>query len=238
MIFRIVFIILFSLISLKLYAKQTAFDLSSEKIKIDFEDSEPNLIIFGYKKSKGFVVLKIRGPQQKVILQNKKKILGMWTWKKSGEFTYPALYHFYTNKKSNDIDFRIKKDLFDNIKLKGKDNDNLKKDLIEKKRALGLFMVKNSSLVSIEETTPNFFKIPIEVPFNAPTGIYTVILELFDKNGKLLESSTKKVTVEKTGLNSMIFYLAHRYSFFYGFVSVIIAILLGISAGLIFRRFF
>jgi len=74
--------------------------------------------------------------------------------------------------------------------------------------------------------------------FNAPTGIYTVILELFDKNGKLLESSIKKVTVEKTGLNSMIFYLAHRYSFFYGFVSVIIAILLGISAGLIFRRFF
>ena len=99
-------------------------------------------------------------------------------------------------------------------------------------------MVKNSSLVSIEETTPNFFKIPVEIPFNAPTGIYTVILELFDKNGKLLESSIKKVTVEKTGLNSMIFYLAHRYSFFYGFVSVIIAILLGISAGLVFRRFF
>ena len=101
MIFRIVFIILFSLISLNLYAKQTAFDLSSEKIKIGFEDSEPNLIIFGYKKSKGFVVLKIRGPQQKVILQNKKKILGMWTWKKSGEFTYPCL--LYTSPSPRDI---------------------------------------------------------------------------------------------------------------------------------------
>ena len=238
MIVRIILIIFFSLISLDSFAKQTAFDLSGEKIKINFEDSEPNLTIFGYKKGKGFVVLKIRGPQQKVILQNKKKILGMWTWQKSGEFTYPALYHFYTNKKANEIDFRIKKDLFDNIKLKGKDNDNLKKDLIEKKRALGLFMIKKGSLIPIEETTPNFFKIPIKIPFEAPTGVYTVILELFDANGKLMESSIKRVTVEKTGLNSMIYYLAHRHSFFYGFVSVIIAILLGISAGLIFRRFF
>ena len=38
MISRIVFIILFSLISLNLYAKQTAFDLSGEKIKIKISD--------------------------------------------------------------------------------------------------------------------------------------------------------------------------------------------------------
>ena len=95
--------------SSNLDAKQTAFDLSSQNIKVDFEDSEPNLIIFGFKKADGFLILKIRGPQQKVILQNKKNILGMWTWQKSGEFTYPALYHYYTNAKSSNIDFKIKK---------------------------------------------------------------------------------------------------------------------------------
>lgn len=238
MILKIFIGFCFIFFSSNLDAKQTAFDLSSQNIKIDFEDSEPNLTIFGFKKADGFLILKIRGPQQKVILQNKKNILGMWTWQKSGEFTYPALYHYYTNAISSNIDFKIKKDLFDNIKLKGKDNDNLKKDLIEKKRSLGLFMVKNSSLVPIEKTNPNFFKIPIKIPYNAPSGVYTVILELFDKSGKLVESSVKKMTIQKTGLNSIIFYLAHRYSFFYGFISVIIAVLFGISAGLVFRRFF
>lgn len=220
-----------------IYSKQTAFDLSSQNIKINFENSDPNLVIFGFKKINGLLVLKIRGPQQKVIFQNKQNVLGMWTWKKSGEFTYPALYHYYTNSDSKDVEFRIKKDLFDNIKLRGKDNDNLKKDLIEKKRSLGLFMIKNDSLVPIEKSTPNFFKIPVTIPYNAPTGLYTVILELYDNKGKIIESTIKKISIEKTGLNSVIFYLAHRYSFFYGFLSVIIAIIFGISAGLLFRRF-
>ena len=51
----------------------------------------------------------------------------MWTWGKTGEFSYPSLNHYYTNNKTNQIDFEIKKDLYDNIKLIGKDDDNLKK---------------------------------------------------------------------------------------------------------------
>ena len=52
----------------------------------------------------------------------------MWTWNKTGEFSYPSLFHYYTNVKDNDVDFNVKKDLVDNIKLIGKDDDNLKKD--------------------------------------------------------------------------------------------------------------
>ena len=58
---------------------------------------------------------------------------------KTGEFSYPSLFHYYTNVKNNEIDFLVKKDLVDNIKLIGKDDDNLKKDLIEKKMSIDLF---------------------------------------------------------------------------------------------------
>ena len=88
--------------------------------------------IYGFSDSKRTLVLKIAGPKQKVILQKKKKILGMWTWGKTGEFSASSLNHYYTNNKTNQIDFEIKKDLYDNIKLIEKDDDNLKKDLIEK----------------------------------------------------------------------------------------------------------
>ena len=32
----------------------------------------------------------------------------MWTWNKTGEFSYPSLFHYYTNIKDNDIDFKSK----------------------------------------------------------------------------------------------------------------------------------
>ena len=57
----------------------------------------------------------------------------MWSWNKTGEFVYPGLFHYYTNKNDDEIDFEVKKDLFDNVKLVGEDNDNLKKRSNKKK---------------------------------------------------------------------------------------------------------
>ena len=82
----------------------------------------------------------------------------MWTWGKTGEFSYPSLNHYYTNNKTNQIDFKIKKDLYDNIKLIGKDDDNLKKDLIEKKMSIDLFKIKNNSFNTINKDVPSLFK--------------------------------------------------------------------------------
>ena len=92
----------------------------------------------------------------------------MWTWGKTGEFSYPSLNHYYTNNKTNQIDFEIKKDLFDNIKLIGKDDDNLKKDLIEKKMSMELFKIKNDSFNIINKDVPSLFKIPVKLPINSP----------------------------------------------------------------------
>ncbi len=99
----------------------------------------PDFIIFGYTDADEPLVIKIKGPEQKVILQKKTKVLGMWSWSKTGEFIYPGLFHYYTNQNTKDIDFEIKKDLFDNIKLVGRDNDNLKRDLIKKRCQLTYF---------------------------------------------------------------------------------------------------
>ena len=107
-------------------ASKLIFDVSNSQITLGNENKVNDFTIYGFSDSKQTLVLKITGPRQKVILQKKKKILGMWTWGKTGEFSYPSLNHYYTNNKTNQIDFEIKKDLFDNIKLIGKDDDNLK----------------------------------------------------------------------------------------------------------------
>ena len=166
---------------------------------------------------------------------DKNKIVGMWSWSKTGEFIYPGLFHYYTNKNNEEIDFEIKKDLFDNVKLIGKDDDNLKKDLIEKKMSLGLFLIKNNSFEIVNKKMPNFFKIPIKLPKNSPEGVYTVSLNIIDSINNF-ESKKMQIRVIKPGLSSFIFKFAHKFSFIYGLFSAMIAIALGLSAGLIFRR--
>ena len=212
------------------------FDLSERNIKISKDDFNADFTIFGYTNSTSSLVLKIKGPSQKVILQKKNKIFGMWSWSKTGEFIYPGLFHYYTNKDDDEIDFEVKKDLFDNVKLIGKDDDNLKKDLIEKKMSLDLFRIKNNSFQTINKKIPNFFKIPVKLPKNSPEGIYTVSLNIMDSINNF-ESKKIEIKVSKPGLSSFIFKFAHKFSFIYGLFSAIIAIGLGLSAGFVFRKY-
>ncbi len=236
MIKNIILIFLFSFLGVhKGYTTILSFDVSDKTIIINENSIEPDFIIYGYTDSNDFLVLKIQGPKQKVILQKKKKILNMWTWNKTGEFTYSGLSHYYTNNQDKEIDFEIKKDLVDNIKLLGKDDDNLKRDLIEKKRSIGLFLIKNNSFVKVNEKIPNFFKIPIKLPKNAPVGEYLVSMSVKGKANSY-EISKTKIFVNKLGISSFIYKLAHKFSFIYGLFSAIIAIGLGFLAGIVFKK--
>tara|TARA_B100000963_G_C22570048_1_gene645619 strand:+ start:764 stop:1477 length:714 start_codon:yes stop_codon:yes gene_type:complete len=228
--------ILLFLPSEKLNSQSLIFDLSEKNIEISNNQKNPDFTIFGFTNSKSSLVLKIKGPSQKVILQKKNKVIGMWSWNKTGEFIYPGLFHYYTNKNDDEIDFEVKKDLFDNVRLIGKDDDNLKKDLIEKKMSLGLFLIKNNSFETINKKVPNFFKIPVFLPKNSPEGEYTVSLSIIDSINNF-ESKKIKIYVSKQGISSFVFNFAHKFSFIYGVFSAIIAIGLGLTAGFIFRRF-
>ncbi len=209
------------------------FDVPQKKVELKKNSSDPELTVYVHSNSKKNLVLKVVGPNQKVVLQKKKKIFGMWTWNKTGEFSYPSLFHYYTN--NNEIDFEIKKDLVDNIKLIGKDDDNLKKELIEKKMSLKLFMIKNNSFQELNKQKPSFFKIPIKLPYNSPAGKYFISLSLM-KSGSKIETERIELLVEKPGISSLVFKFAHKFSFIYGIFSAIIAIGLGLMAGIIFRK--
>ena len=140
-----------------------------------------------------------------------------------------------SGNKTNQIDFEIKKDLYDNIKLIGKDDDNLKKDLIEKKMSIDLFKIKNNSFNTINKDVPSLFKIPIKLPLNSPAGDYFVSMSLMD-GGDTFETRKIKLEVKKPGIGSFVFSFAHKFSFVYGVFSAIIAVALGVFASLVFRK--
>ena len=229
--FLIFFLLNFSFV----YSEILTFDISNENVNLSNDLKKSDFVVYGFTDFKDSIVLKIKGPLQKVILQKKTKIFNMWTWNKTGEFRYPGLFHFYTNKKSEEIDFEIKKDLVDNIKLFGIDDDNLKRELIEKKRSIDLFLIKNNSFQSVNKGFPNFFKIPIKLPSNSPAGKYKISMSIVGK-GNSYNTKEKNILVKKQGISSFVYQFAHKYSFIYGIFSAIIAIGFGLLAGVIFRK--
>ena len=101
--------------------------------------------------------------------------------------------------------------------------------------SIELFSIENDSFQVINEKLKNFFKIPIYLPKNAPSGKYSISLSIMDSM-KNFESPEQYLTVEKLGLSSFVYKMAHKYSFIYGVFSAIIAIGLGFFAGIIFRK--
>ena len=231
---RLIFLLLFFFTSPS-NSEILTFDISKKEIKISDNPNSPDFVVYGFSNFKDAIVLKIKGPIQKVILQKKKQIFSMWTWSKTGEFSYPGLSHYYTNNVSDEIDFEIKKDLVDAIRLIGKDDDNLKRELIEKKRSIDLFLIKNDSFKRINEEIPSFFKIPIFIPENAPEGEYEVSMSIVNKTNAY-ETNKQKIIIKKPGVSSFVYNLAHNFSFIYAIFSVIIAISLGLLAGVLFRK--
>ena len=66
-------IIFLFLIPLGALSKTLSVAVSSDKVLTKPNQNEVNVTIFGYNERPGSLILKIIGPQQKVILQNKKK---------------------------------------------------------------------------------------------------------------------------------------------------------------------
>ena len=69
-------IIIFSLFCFNgIESKVLIFDLSQKNVEISKKSNQPDFIIFGYKDSTEPLVIKIKGPEQKVILQKKTKVI-------------------------------------------------------------------------------------------------------------------------------------------------------------------
>ena len=124
--------------------------------------------------------------------------------------------------------------MYDNIKVFGKDNDNLKRDLIENKMKSKLFLIKNDAFELIDKNSNGFFKIPVNIPFNASPGKYSISIETINSNAVIKKE--KIIFIKKPGLNSFIYKFAHQLSLLYGLFCAIIAISLGLIAGYFFRR--
>lgn len=96
----------------------------------------------------------------------------------------------------------------------------------------GLYQVDTSG---VQFVSSNLFKATLRLPANIPDGMHMVHAYLF-KSGEFIAEKELPLRVVKTGLEETISNAAHQSPLAYGLFAVMLALITGWSASLIFRK--
>ena len=88
---------------------------------------------------------------------------------------------------------------------------------------------------SVKITNNVLYQARINLPASVPVGDYTAETFLI-LDGRVAAAEVKEVTIEKIGMGRFITNLSQQYGFLYGLIAVFISVVLGWSAGYLFRK--
>jgi uncharacterized protein (TIGR02186 family) len=83
--------------------------------------------------------------------------------------------------------------------------------------------------------TPAAFRAGITLPADVPTGSYTVDVKLF-ADGAMVARTNSTLTVTKAGFEQYVADAARDNGLLYGFVTMLMALLTGWIASVVFKR--
>ncbi len=223
------------------YGKPLEASLATDIINIDARFTGLNILLFGTRTEGGDIVVVVRGPEKSYIVRKKEPVFGMWMNQKS--VIFHNVNDFYAIAATRPLE-KIKNDyLLENLDI-GTDTLNFKTDssngvkeefreaLILGKEKLKLFSSEVKKITIWGET---LFRTTLRFPANIPGGIYTAEIYLFS-DGQLMSFQTVPIEVSKIGFEAFVSDLAHKRPLVYGGMSVIIAVVSGWLATILFRR--
>lgn len=235
-------------------AEKLVADLSSRTIKITSNFTGSEIVIFGVIQRDGRTVSRaepydliivVRGKDQKLVSRRKERIAGVWINKHSRNyFNAPNFYALTSTRKLEEIahpnllakhqlgtDYLLLPPGFKPSKG-GMSLDEFRAAALRLRRQEGLYY---DDLSSISFLSDNLFRSSVKIPAKIPVGQYDVSLYLF-RGGALLDQITEPLNISKHGFEQVTYSLAHQQSLIYGLVSVLIALLTGWFAGVVFRK--
>lgn len=203
------------------------------------------------------VVVVVRGPEEPVRIVRKVRIAGLWL------NTPPAVFRgapgFYMTASSRPLaqvaGFAVRRRLrlgVENIFLEeeearsetrygvpgvlvsplGQDFYDYRRAVVRLKQREGLYAADSDAVRFVDR---GLFRADVALPAAAPTGRYEADIHLF-RDGRLVALRTRTLTVEKVGVERVLYVFAHERPWTYGVVSVLFAIAAGWTASAVFRR--
>jgi uncharacterized protein (TIGR02186 family) len=224
-------------------AQQLIADLSHRIVNITTGFNGADVLVFGATKGSGDVILVVRGPEETTVVRRKERVAGIWVnservaFERVPSFLYVAASRVLS---AGDIGtlmrrFRINVDLLEPKPTEPHPPEEVatfRAALMRNKERNGLYDMDVGRVIFIGD---NLFRANLQLPANVPTGPYLV--EVFDvQDGKIMASAASVLVVAKAGFGAEVFRFAHEYAAIYGLIAILIALMAGWTAGMVFRK--
>jgi uncharacterized protein (TIGR02186 family) len=218
-------------------------DLSNHLIAITTGFTGTDVLLFGATDGPGDVIALVRGPTGRAIVRRKDRIMGIWINKSAMDFEdVPNFFAVSSSKPLGQLlspelagRYGIGLDYLGIHPAEGEDPADVPAmlgALLEIKMGERLYRPQAGKIAFLGA---QLFRADFHFPANVPTGSYLFEVLLL-RDGKVASAQTTPLIVSKTGVGADVFEFAHRHAAAYGILSVLIALLAGWAAHLVFRR--
>ncbi len=224
-------------------AQDLVADVSNHLVAITTGFSGTELLVFGALGAEGDVVVVIRGPARATKLYRKSPVLGVWL--NSASMVFPQAPSYYSVAASAPLAEiategerkRLKLGVGElELQAASPVSPNLlaewREALVRAKSREGLYQVETGEVVVLSR---RLFRTSVALPTNLPVGTYLVDAYLF-QDGIAVAAQTLPLVVSKVGFEAEIYNIANKQGALYGVGAIVVALLAGWIAHLLFRR--
>jgi uncharacterized protein (TIGR02186 family) len=227
-------------------------DVSQRKVDIIYSFTGAELLLFGailypggrIPSQDADIVVVLRGPSEALTVREKQKLGGLiWVNAASARFmSAPGYYAIASsrplNKLVNERTAAIYELGVENLQLSpasGEQPDaqrRFERGLIDLRARSHLYAEAPGS---VEITDGVLYRARLFIPARVPVGTYVAETFLV-QNGKILAVASRDVQINKSGFERFVAESAKHYPMLYGLSAVLLSLLLGWSAAVLFRR--
>ncbi|WP_337271346.1 TIGR02186 family protein [Oryzifoliimicrobium ureilyticus] len=190
------------------------------------------------------VVVVLEGPRENVTVRKKERILGIWINTRSMTFSkVPQSYSMSSSGSVDDIttplDVTRQGIGIEHIPLSPigladtRENPNDFREAFRRLQLAGSLYERD--FAGVRFISSNLFRASIRLPANIPNGVHTVRAYLF-KSGRFVTQKSTPLRVIKTGVEQAVTDAAHQYPIAYGGFAVLLALMTGWGASVLFRK--
>jgi len=225
-----------------------------EQIAVSSDYRGSFVTVFGVnpdRRGRGDIVVVMRGPPESATVMRKRRVFGLWINGDPVRFSEaPSFFAVLSNRPLRSIAspqaiWRYELDPAASAQLAsavpaGGDPSAYRAALVRLRRAQGLYQDyagratpdRRGGLTMYEG---GLFRAEVRLPANAPIAQYHADTYLF-RDGRLISAQRIPVMIERVGFERRIHDLATQFGWFYGVLTVLLALAAGWGAALLFRR--
>lgn len=227
-------------------AKGIVADVDDHLVEITTDFAGQDILVFGAIDGPGDVVLVMRGPAGRLLIHRKARFAGIWVNAESIEFDdVPSLYGVASSRPLFEI---MTPDVLDRyqlgvgrVRFEAAEGEvpgiaPFRAALVQQKKKQGLYADRVGRVTFIGAT---LFRANLHLPSNVPTGTFLIDVYLV-RDGKIVDAQNMPLIISKVGFGADVYKYANARSiaerFAYGVTAVLVALLTGWIAHLMFRR--